>query len=111
MAVLGTILIIAAQAVVSLAIFNYFRTHHPDEHHWWTTQAAPIIAFLAQLYVVYLAVTQMDFLGGGFRFADYIIWIDLGVLAIGILGALYIKSRDPKKYEEIGRLIYEGIPE
>jgi amino acid transporter len=111
MAVLGTILIIAAQAVVSLAIFNYFRTHHPEEHHWWTTQAAPIIAFLAQLYVVYLAVSKMDFLGGGFRFADYIIWIDLAVLAIGILGALYIKSRDPRKYEEIGRLIYEGIPE
>ncbi len=111
MALMGTILIVAAQAVVSLAIFNYFRTHHPEEHHWWTTIVAPLVAFLAQVIVLYLCVTNMDFLGGGFKFADYIIWIDLAVLAIGIAGAVYIKSSDPAKYDQIGRLIYEGLPD
>jgi amino acid transporter len=111
MALVGTILIVAAQAVVSLAIWNYFRTHHPEDHHWWTTTLAPIIAFLAQVYVLYLCIVNMDFLGGGFRFASWIVWIDLAVLAIGIAGAFYIKSSDPKKYDEIGRLIYEGLPD
>jgi hypothetical protein len=53
----------------------------------------------------------MAFLGGGYRFADWIPWIDLAVVLIGIAGAFYLKSSDPKKYEEIGRLIYEGVPE
>ena len=111
MALVGTILIVAAQAIVSLAIIFYFRTHHPDDHHWWRTFVAPLIAFVAQVYVLYLCIANMDFLGGGFRFADWIVWIDLAVLAIGILGAVYIKSRDPQKYEQIGRLIYEGLPD
>jgi amino acid transporter len=111
MALVGTILIVAAQAIVSLAIISYFRTHHPDDHHWWRTLVAPAIAFLAQVYVLYLCIANMDFLGGGFRFANWIVWIDLAVLAIGILGAFYIKSRDPQKYEQIGRLIYEGLPD
>jgi amino acid transporter len=108
MALLGTILIVAAQAVVSVAIIMYFRTQHPDDHHWWKTLIAPAIAAVAQVYVVYLCVANMDFLGGGFKFADYIAWIDLAVVIIGIAGALYIKSSDPKKFDEIGRLVFEA---
>jgi len=111
MALVGTILIVAAQAVVSLAIIMYFRTHHPEEHHWWKTFVAPLIALATQAYVVYLCVANMDFLGGGLAFANWIIWIDLAVLLIGILGAVYIKASDPEKYDKIGRLIYEGLPE
>jgi len=111
LALVGTILIVAAQAVVSLAIIMYFRTHHPEDHHWWKTLLAPAIALVTQAYVVYLCVANMDFLGGGLAFANWIIWIDLAVLIIGILGAVYIKASDPEKYDKIGRLIYEGLPE
>ncbi len=111
MALVGTILIVTSQAVVSLAIIVYFRKHHPDDHHWWKTLVAPLIAFVTQAYVVYLCVANMDFLGGGLRFADYIVWIDLAVLVVGVLGAFYIKASDPEKYDKIGRLIYEGVPE
>ena len=111
LALVGTILIVAAQAVVSLAIIMYFRTHHPEDHHWWKTLVAPAIALVTQAYVVYLCVANMDFLGGGLAFANWIIWIDLAVLIIGILGAVYIKASDPEKYDKIGRLIYEGLPE
>src|SRR5437762_616695 len=34
MAFMGVVLILFTQALVSLAIMNYFRTHHPTEHHW-----------------------------------------------------------------------------
>ena len=37
MAVMGVVSILAIQALVSVAIFNYFRMHHTAEHHWWTT--------------------------------------------------------------------------
>ena len=109
-AIMGVIIILAAQALVSVAIIVYFRKNYPEEHHWWTTMVAPLIGFVAQLYVVYLCLSQMAFLGGGYRLADWIPYIDAAVVLIGIAGAFYIKSNDPKKYEQIGRLIYEGLP-
>ncbi len=110
-AVMGVIIILAAQALVSVAIIVYFRNHHPEEHHWWSTMVAPLIGFVAQLYVIWLCLTNMAFLGSGYRFADWIPWIDLAVVLLGIAGAFYLKSSNPKKYEEIGRLIYEGVPD
>ncbi len=108
MALLGTIIILSAQAAVSVAIVVYFRREHPDEHHWWKTMLAPILAFIAQVYIVYLCISNMAFLGGGFAFANYIPWIDLGVVILGLLYAFYMKKADPAKYEQIGRLIYQG---
>jgi amino acid transporter len=107
-AVMGVVIILAAQALVSLAIIMYFRTHHPEEHHWWTTLVAPLIALVTQAYVIYLCLSNMAFLGSGYRLADWIVWIDLVVVGIGIAGAFYIKSSDPKKFEQIGRLVFEG---
>jgi amino acid transporter len=111
MAVMGTMLILAAQAIVSLAIIVYFRTHHPEDHHWWSTLVAPLISFFGQAVVIYLLISQMDFLGAGMSFAYWILPINLVVLAIGLIGAFYLKSADPKKYDQIGRLIYQGMPE
>ena len=111
MALMGTIIILVAQAVVSIAIIAYFRREHPQEGHWLTTMLAPALAFISQAVVVYLCLTNMDFLGGGFRFANWIPWIDLAVLVLGILGALYLKSSNPARYDKIGRMIYEGFPE
>ena len=110
-AVIGVVIILAAQAVVSLAIIMYFRTHHREEHHWFKTLVAPLIAFVTQAYVVYLCLSNMAFLGGGYKLADYIVWIDLAVVGIGIIGAFYIRATNPKKFDEIGRLIYEGLPD
>jgi amino acid transporter len=107
----GTILIVAAQAVVSLAIIVYFWTYHRDEYHWWTTFLAPLIACVAQLAVIYLCVHNMKLIGSGYAFANWIAWIDLGVLVFGILAAVYFKRHDPEKYDKIGRLIYEGLPD
>jgi hypothetical protein len=53
----------------------------------------------------------MGFLGAGLPFANWLVWINLVVLAIGIAGAFYFKTSDPKKYDQIGRLIFQGAPE
>jgi amino acid transporter len=108
MALLGTIIILSAQAIVSVAIVVYFRREHPEEHHWWKTTVAPILAFIAQVYVVYLCISNMAFLGGGFAFANYIPWIDLASVGLGLAYAFYLKSADPAKFEKIGRMIFQG---
>lgn len=111
MALMGTIIILVAQAVVSIAIIAYFHREHPADRHWLTTVLAPALAFVSQAAVVYLCLTNMDFLGGGFSFATWIPWIDLAVLVLGVAGALVLKRTDPARYEQIGRMIYEGFPE
>jgi amino acid transporter len=109
MALLGTSLILFAQAIVSLAIIFYFRAHHPEDHHWFETLVAPLIAFVAQLYVIYLLFSQIDFLGGGIKLADYILPFNIAVIIVGILGALWLKSAKPDVYDKLGRLLYEGL--
>jgi amino acid transporter len=111
MALVGTALIMFAQALVSVAIIFYFRKNHPEEHHWFETLVAPAIAFLAQIAILYLLFSNMDFLGGGLPFANWILWINLAVLVIGYAGALYLKSAKPQVYDQLGRMLYEGIPD
>jgi len=109
MALLGTSLVLFAQAIVSLAIIVYFRTHHPEDHHWFETLVAPLISFVAQIVVIWMLFANIDFLGGGLAFANWILWINIAVIAIGILGALWLKSAKPQVYDQIGRLMYEGL--
>ena len=46
MAVMGVIVILSVQALVSLSIFIYFERHPGRRVHWWKTRLAPAIAFL-----------------------------------------------------------------
>ena len=109
MAVMGVIIILAVQAVVSVAIWNYFRTHHPEEHHLWKTTLAPLISFVAQAVVLALLFDNITFLGSGYSYANWLGPIDAGVFAIGLAGAYYWKRKDPARFDAVGRLIHEGI--
>lgn len=106
MALLGTILILASQALVSLAIIVYFRREHPEDHHWFKTLVAPLIAFFAQSYIIYLCVSNMEFLGAGLALSNWLVPIDIAVFVVGLLGAFYLKKSNPTKFEQIGRLVY-----
>jgi amino acid transporter len=109
MAVMGVVSILAIQALVSLAIFNYFRTQHQAEHHWWTTVTAPLIAVISQVVVLYLALSNLTFLGSGYWYAKWLCWADLVIFAAGLAYAFYLKSNDRAKYETIGRMINQGM--
>jgi amino acid transporter len=109
MAVMGVIVILAVQALVSLSILVYFERQHPEEVHWWKTRLAPAISFLAQVYVIYLLFTNIGFLGAGYSYANWLGPIDLLVIALGIGVAFYLKSKNREKYESAGRLINEGL--
>jgi amino acid transporter len=109
MAFMGVVLILFIQALVSVAIWNYFRTHHPSEHHIWTHTLAPLISVIGQLAVLFVAIDKIDFLGAGYRYAWYLVIIDVLVFLGGIGYALYLKSSDRAKYETIGRMVHEGL--
>ncbi|HEX3964077.1 MAG TPA: APC family permease [Trebonia sp.] len=109
MAVMGVIIILSVQAVVSLAIVVYFLRFHKDEVHWWTTVLAPVIAFITQGYVVYLLFENISFLGGGHGYAKLFGPIDAAVVLIGIGLAFYYKKFRPETFEKVGRLINEGL--
>jgi amino acid transporter len=109
MAFMGVVLILFIQALVSVAIWNYFRTHHPSEHHIWTHTIAPLISVVAQLIVLGIAIDKIDFLGAGYTYAWYLVIVDVLVFLGGIGYALYLKSSDRAKYETIGRMVHEGL--
>lgn len=109
MALFGTTLILVAQAVVSIAIVVYFRREHPEDHHWFETLVAPVVAFVAQIAVIAMLVANLDFLSAGYAFAKWIPWLTVAILALGGLGALVLKKTDRSKYDSIGRVIYQGV--
>ena len=110
MAVMGVIIILSVQALVSLAILIYYERFHRDEVHWWKTRLAPALAFVSQLAVVWLLFANIGFLGAAnYSYAYWLGPIDLAVVLGGIAFALYLKRRDPARYERAGRLINEGL--
>ncbi len=110
MAVMGVIIILSVQALVSLAILVYYLRHHRDEVHWWTTLLAPVLAFISQGYVVYLLFENLNFLGAGsYGYAKLFGPIDLAVVLIGIGLGFYYKKKHPAKYEQVGRLVNDGL--
>ena len=109
MAVMGVIIILSVQALVSLAILVYYQRHHNDETHWWKTRLAPALALVSQAFVVYLLFDNISFLGSGYSYAKWFGPIDLVVVLIGVGAAFYFKKRKPQKYEQAGRLINEGL--
>jgi amino acid transporter len=109
MAIMGVIVILAVQALVSVAILRYFLQHHSSDVHWWNTVLAPIISFAGQAVVLYLLFTNIDFIGAGLSFARWLGPIDLVIFAAGIGLAFYLKSSQPDKYKTLGRLIHENL--
>src|SRR5712692_2713385 len=109
MAVMGVIVILAVQALVSVAILRYFWLHHGTEVHWWSTVLAPVISFVGQAVVLFLLIQNFGFIAGAFRLANFLVPLDLAIFAIGIGLAFYLKASQPEKYKTLGRLIHEDL--
>jgi amino acid transporter len=109
MAIMGVIVILAVQALVSVAILLYFWQNHGTDVHWWNTVLAPIISFIGQAFVLYLLFTNIDFVSGGLGFARWLGPIDVAIFALGIVLAFYLRNAQPDKYKTLGRLIHEDL--
>ena len=106
LAILGTMLLLILQAVVSLAIIAYFRKHHSDESGTFATLIAPIIAFVAQIYLVYLLVNNLETFGGTGSFGSKIPMIAAAIIGVGLIWGFALRAMAPDVYARIGRMVY-----
>lgn len=106
LAVLGTMLLLVLQAIVSVAIIVYFRKHHSAEGGIFSTVIAPTIAFVAQAALVYLLVTNLSTLGGTSWFVTNIPLIALGIFVVGLMWGLLLRVVAPDTHARIGRLVF-----
>ncbi len=106
LAILGTMLLLILQAVVSLAIIAYFRKHHSDESGTFATLIAPLIAFFAQMYLVYLLVNNLATFGGSGNFGGNIPYIALAIIVAGLVWGLALRAMAPDTYARIGRMVF-----
>src|SRR5438132_8981448 len=109
MAIMGVIVILAVQALVSVAILRYFLQHHGTDVHRWSTILEPILAYAVFCLKKKMLFTNIDFVSGGLAFARWLGPIDLAVIAAGVGLAFYLKSNQPEKYNTLGRLIHENL--
>lgn len=105
-AVLGTGLLLVIQAIVSLAIWNWFRKNGGGNA--LTTVIAPLFSFVVQLILVYLLVANLATFAGTSSFANSIPMIMLVILVVGLVWGFYLKSAKPEAYRNIGHMINEG---
>ncbi len=106
LAILGTMLLLILQAIVSIAIIVYFRQNHPGEVGIIPGLIAPLIAFVAQVYLVYLLVGNLETFGGSGSFGSNIPYIALAVIVWGFVWGVVLRVAAPKVHAKIGRLVF-----
>jgi amino acid transporter len=112
LAILGTMAILIVQSLCAFAVIAYFHFHkvHPASAHWFKTFLAPLLGGIGMLYVVYLLWVNKDTAAGaasGTLLFKLTPWIVVGLFVFGAALALYFKFRDPRRFELIGRVLYE----
>lgn len=102
-AVMGTGLLLVLQAVVSIAIWNYFRKTGGGS--FLTTTLAPWISFCVQVYLVYLLVANLATFAGTSGFANAIPYLGLAVILVGLVWGFVLKAVNPAGYANIGHMV------
>jgi amino acid transporter len=112
LAILGTMAILIVQSLCAFAVIAYFHFHknHPSSAHWFKTFTAPLLGGIGMLYVVYLLWEHKDAAAGaasGTLLFKLTPWIVVGLFVLGAAIAVYFKYRDGRRYELIGRIVFE----
>jgi amino acid transporter len=99
---LGTVGIIALQALTSLAVIAYFR--RKGRSRWWTTIVAPLMSFVGLALAVSLAVKNFDLLTGSQN--QIVILLPYSLIAAFLIGGVYaawLKRNRPAIYAPVVR--------
>lgn len=105
-AVLGTGLLLVLQAIVSLAIIVYFQKNGGG--NVITTMIAPVVSVLAQVWLVYLLVSNLATFAGTSPFANSIPWIALAIILVGLVWGIVLKSTNPTAFRNVGHMVNDG---
>ena len=112
----GTAFILVVQVICSFAVIGYFWGKKKHKGNVLTTLVAPLIGAAGMIYALTLLFSAV---GSGFAAGNqsnslmvkYLPYEVLGTLLIGLLYALWVKSKHPEIYEEIGRANLEEAHE
>ncbi|MGZ4453400.1 MAG: APC family permease [Nocardioides sp.] len=110
LAILGTMSILAVQAICSLAVIWYFWVKKTRTGDVFTTLVCPVLGMGGMLYVIWLLFDNLTFAGGGASgslFFELMPWIALATFLVGLLAALWLRSSRPEVYQSIGRTVFE----
>jgi hypothetical protein len=91
------------QAVVSVAIWNYFRKNGGGS--LFQTTIAPWVSFFVQVYLVYLLVSNLSTFAGTSGFAQAIPVLSLAVILFGLVWGFVLKRLNPAGYANIGHMV------
>ncbi|MDA4104391.1 APC family permease [Mycolicibacterium monacense] len=112
LAILGTMAILIVQSLCAFAVIAYFHFHkeHPSSAHWFKTFLAPLMGGIGMLYVVYLLWEHKESAAGtasGTLLFKLTPWIVVAIFVFGAAMATYFKYRDARRYDLIGRIVYD----
>jgi amino acid transporter len=112
LAILGTMAILIVQSLCAFAVVSFFhvRKNHPVSKHWFRTMIAPLLGGIGMLYVVYLLWEHKETAAGaaaGTLLFKLTPWIVVGIFVLGAALATYFKFRDARRFELIGRIVYD----
>jgi amino acid transporter len=104
----GTAFILVVQVICSFAVIGYFWGKKKHKGNVLTTLVAPLVGAAGMIYALTLLFSAV---GSGFAAGNqsnslmvkYLLYEVTGTLLIGLLYALWVKSKHPEIYEEIGR--------
>lgn len=108
-----TLSVIVVQLLVSVAVIGYFNREGRDSGpEWLKTLAAPLVGALAQSVVILLLLKNLTFLAGDDALIVKLIpWFVAAIAVGGFVYALWLKGRDPQRFERIGQLHDEELAE
>ena len=110
LAILGTMAILLVQAITSVSVIWYFHVKKAAVGNVLTTGVIPAIGGIGMLYVVWLLLSNIKFAGGAAAPAPFFTAIPYLVVltfVLGLLGVLYLKSRNRPVYDAIGRTVFD----
>ena len=104
----GTAFILVVQVICSFAVVGYFWGKKKHKGNVLTTLVAPLAGAAGMIYALVLLFAAV---GSGFAagyqsnslMVKYLPYEIAGTLIFGLLYALWVKSKHPEIYEEIGR--------
>lgn len=116
LAILGTMIILICQSLVSLSVISYFHIlgHHRETANLFRTLLAPLVGAVGMIYVVYLLFQNLSFAAGGAASSPFfaaIPWVVLAVGALGVAYALVVRWRRPDLYAQLGRTVLSEVPD
>ena len=105
LALIGTAMILIVQTITSVAVISYFwvKKKHRSNPLW--TLVCPILGAAGMLYALSLLWSNRDFAAGLAK--DSLVftlmpWYVLGLIVLGIVYAVWVRSARPALYAEIG---------